>query len=331
MDHIIGQKRPGAADVGAAAGSDALPHGLAAAGQPVDDIIVDGDQRTFMQDVIEDSRRVPVLVDFWATWCGPCKTLTPLLEKVTRAAGGRIKLVKIDIDQNRALVSQLSQLGLPLQSVPTVAAFWQGQILDLFQGALPESEIKRFVESLLKAAGGAMPSTDMLAAARAALEEGRADEAASLFSMVVEQEPESPDAWAGLSRALLALGDEEQALAVLDQAPPKIATHPELDGARAALALAAEGRAAAKALDGLRARLAADENDHAARYELATALNGLGDRAAAAEALLEILRRDRTWNDGAARLQLIKFFDAWGFDDPITLASRRRMSALLFS
>ncbi|MCQ8241646.1 tetratricopeptide repeat protein [Rhizosaccharibacter radicis] len=342
MDYIIGQKRP---DAPAAAGSKPEPIGRGAqpyppgtdagfgdAGPvPMDALIVDGDQRTFMQDVIEDSRHIPVLVDFWATWCGPCKTLTPLLEKVTRAAAGRIKLVKIDIDQNRSLVSQLSQLGLPLQSVPTVAAFWQGQILDLFQGALPESEIKRFVEALLKAAGGAMPSADTLAAAREALEAGRSEEAAGLFSQLVEQEPEGPEGWSGLARALLALGDEEQAAAVLDQAPAKIAEHPELAGARAALTLAAEGRAAAGALGGLHARLAADENDHEARYELATGLNGVGDRQAAADALLDILKRDRNWNEGAARLQLIKFFDAWGFDDPVTLAARRRMSALLFS
>ncbi len=284
-----------------------------------------------MADVIEDSRRVPVLVDFWATWCGPCKTLTPALEKVTRAAGGRIKLVKIDVDANRALVGQLSQLGLPLQSVPTVAAFWQGQILDMFQGAQSESEIKRFVESLLKAAGGAMPSADLLAEARLALDEGQVEEAAALFSALLEQEPESPEGWGGLIRALLALGDEDGAKSALEQVPAKIAGHAEITGARSALALAEEGRRVADGLDGIRARLAADADDHAARYELATGLNGLGQRAEAADALLEILRRDRSWNEGAARLQLIRFFEAWGFEEPATLIARRKMSALLFS
>ena len=293
--------------------------------------IVDVDQRNFMAEVIEASKTIPVLVDFWATWCGPCKQLTPALEKVTRAAEGRIKLVKIDVDANRALVGQLSQLGLPLQSIPTVAAFWQGQILDLFQGALPESEIKRFVETLLKAAGGSMPSADTLAEARAALEAGQADEAAALYSATLEQEPESPEAWGGLARALLALGDEEQAQAALDQVPPKLADHAEIAGARAAIALAADGRRVLDGLDGFRARLQADADDHEARYELATGLNAAGQRQEAADALLEILKRERDWNEGAARLQLIKFFEAWGFDDPATLTSRRRMSALLFS
>ena len=331
MDYIIGQPRPGTAGAPASRARPAPDAKLPADASADAAIIVDGDQDSFMADVIEDSRRVPVLVDFWATWCGPCKTLTPALEKVTRAAGGRIKLVKIDVDANRALVSQLSQLGLPLQSVPTVAAFWQGQILDLFQGALPESEIKRFVEALLKAAGGAMPATDLLADAKAALDENRAEDAAALFSALLEQEPESPDAWAGLVRALLALGDEQQAEAALAEVPPRLADHPEIAGARAALSLLAEGRRAADALDSLHARLDANPDDHDARYELATALNGLGRRPEAADALLEILKRNRGWNDGAARLQLIRFFEAWGQGEPETLAARRRMSALLFS
>jgi putative thioredoxin len=318
MDHLIGQPKPGVSPA---------PGGRSVA----EPLISEGDQKTFMQDVIEASRSVPVLVDFWATWCGPCKQLTPTLEKVVTAAGGRVRLVKIDIDKNRALVQQLAQLGLPLQSVPTVAAFWQGQIADLFQGALPESEVKRFVETLLKQAGGSMPSADLVAAGRQALEQGEAEEAAALFSEVLGQEPENPEAWGGLIRALLAMGQEDQAQDALEQVPAKLADHAEITGARSALALAAEGRRAASQLAVYQKRLAADPADHQARYDLASALNAMDRREEAADALLDIMRRDRTWNDDAARLQLLKFFEAWGLADPVTMSARRRLSALLFS
>ncbi len=322
MDTLIGQKprtpapRPGAPASAPAGAPDAM--------------IIDGTQQTFMQDVIEASRNVPVLVDFWATWCGPCKQLTPALEKVTRAAGGRVKLVKIDIDANRALVQQLTQIGLPLQSVPTVAAFWQGQIADMFQGALPESEIKRFVENLLKLAGGAMPAADLLAEAKAAVEAQQFEDAGALFSALLQDEPESPEAWAGLIRVLMALGQDDQAEAALEQVPAKIADHPEVSGARSALALAAEGRKATGQLAELERRAAADPLDHQARYDLATALNATDRRAEAADALLAIVKHDRAWNDDSARLQLLKFFEAWGLSDPATLAARRKLSAVLF-
>jgi putative thioredoxin len=319
MDYIIGQKPPPVAPPQA-------PNPASAGA-----MIIDGDQRTFMEDVIDASRTLPVLVDFWAPWCGPCKTLTPALERVVTAAAGRLKLVKIDVDRNAALIQQLTQLGLPLKSVPTVAAFWQGQIADLFQGALPETDIKRFAEALLKLAGGAMPAADMVEQGKAALDAGQPLVAADLFSEALQTEPESPEAWGGLIRALIAAGDEPQAEDALAQVPPAIASHAQITGARAALALAAEGREAAAQLGGFEQRLAANADDHEARYELATALNAQGRHEDAAAALLDILRRDRTWNNEAARLQLLRFFEAWGFDDPAAMSARRKLSTLLFS
>jgi putative thioredoxin len=307
-----------------AAAQDQIPESATAS------MIMDGDQANFMADVVEASRQIPVLVDFWATWCGPCKTLTPALEKVTRAQNGRIKLVKIDIDKNQALVAQLARLGLAMQSVPTVVAFWQGQVADTFSGALPESEVKRFVEALLKMAGSSAPGADLIAEAKALLEQGEAESAAEVYAAAVQHDREKPEAWGGLARALIAMGDEAQAAEVLAEVPPAFAEHAEIAGARSALALVAEGRNAQAARAGLEARLAANPEDLEARYELATALNASGAREEAADALLDIVRRNRAWNDDAARLQLLKFFEAWGFDDAATMAARRKLSALLF-
>jgi putative thioredoxin len=312
MEHIIGQSPSAAGTAGAVA-------------------IVDGTEAGFMADVVDASRQIPVLVDFWATWCGPCKTLTPTLEKVVRAAGGRVKLVKIDVDQAPNLVAQLTRMGLPLQSIPTVVGFWQGQIADLFQGAQPESEVKRFVEALLKLGGGAMPAADLIAAGKAAFEAGDFGGAGDAYSGVLQDDPENPEAWGGLIRTLLAMGDEEQAQDALAQVPAKIADHAEISGARSALALAAEGRKAADQLSAFEARLAANPKDHAARYELATALNASGRREEAADALLAIVRAERNWSEGAARAQLLKFFEAWGMEDEATMTARRKLSALLFS
>ncbi len=299
-----------------------------AAGGP--DPVMDGDQKTFMQDVVEASRQVPVLVDFWATWCGPCKTLTPTLEKVVRASGGRVRLVKIDIDQNRQLVQQLAQIGLPMQSVPTVAAFWQGQIADLFQGALPESEVKKFIENLLKMAGGQMPSADLIGEAKELFEAQDFSGALEIYATLAQQEPENVEALAGLARCLIALDEEQQAKDMLDNLDAKLQASPEISAVRAQIELAEAGRIAQSKFGIFEERLAANPDDHEARIELAVALNAADKRAEAAQQLLEAIKRDRAWNEEAARKQLLKFFEAWGFDDPATLKARRGLSALLF-
>jgi putative thioredoxin len=303
---------------------DATPPAQAA------NIILDGDQANFMAEVVDASRDTPVLVDFWAPWCGPCKTLTPALEKITRAQNGRIRLVKIDVDKNHELVAQLARMGLPMQTVPTVVAFWQGQVADTFSGAVPESELKRFVEALLKLAGSAAPGADLIAEGKALLEQGQAESAAQHFGAAIQADREKPEAWGGLARALIALGEEDQATEILSQVPATLAEHAEISGAKSALALAAEGRKAQGARASLEARLEANPDDFEARYDLATALNASGAREEAAGALLDIVQRNRAWNDDAARLQLLKFFEAWGFDDAATMSARRKLSALLF-
>lgn len=295
-------------------------------------LIQEGSHKTFMQDVLEASRSVPVLVDFWSHHCEPCKKLTPVLEKIVTAGRGRIKLVKIDIEANRSLIVQLLQMGLPLQSVPLVAAFWQGRILDLFQGNLPESQVKKFVEDLLKTTGGGvLPATERLSEAEAALTDGNPDIAAELFSSVIEEEPENTKAWGGLIRALLALNDEAAAAEALASVPAKIAQHSDITSARTALELKKESYAAAQDLKEFQSRVTANPNDFEARCDLATALNAIGKREEAADELLHIIRVDRDWKEGAARQQLLRFFEAWGHSDPATVAARRRLSALLFS
>ena len=214
--------------------------------------------------------------------------------------------------------------------MPTVAAFYQGQIADLFQGALPEGEVKKFVENLLKLAGGQMPSAELLAEAKALAERGDHSGALEIYAALAQQEPENAEALAGLARCLVALEEAEQAKTMLDGLSDKLKAHPEIASVRAAIELAEQGRAAAGQLGQFERRLAADPDDHEARIELAIALAAMDKRQEAAEQLLEAIRRDRAWNDEAARKQLLKFFEAWGFDDPATMRARRGLSTVLF-
>ena len=263
-----------------------------------------------MAEVVDASSKFPVLVDFWATWCGPCKTLTPTLEKVVRAQGGRVRLAKIDVDKNRELIAQLSRMGLPMQSVPTVVAFWQGQIADTFSGALPESEVKRFVEALLKLAGSAPPAVDYIAQGKTLLEAGEAEPAAQYFAAALQEDQDKPEAWGGFIRALMALGDEGQARQILAQVPPKLADHADIAGARSALGVGRRGpQGARRAWPGSSSVWPPNPDDFEARYELATALNASGARAEAAAALLDIIRRDRSlerWRGASAVTQILR-------------------------
>ena len=296
---------------------------------PRGDLIKDSDIAGFAADVIDASADVPVLVDFWAPWCGPCKQLGPLLEKVVTAAAGKVKLVKVNVDENQQIAQQLR-----IQSIPAVFAFKDGQPVDGFVGALPESQIKAFVERLAGGAIGPTPVEAALDDGKQALEAGDLDAAASTFGVVLEADPENAAALAGLARCLLQQDQLAAARELLDQVPASQAEQAEVAGARAALALAEE--AATVVVDStetaaLYQRLEANPKDHAARFELASALNAAGQAEAAADQLLEGVRLDRNWNDQAARKQLLKLFDAWGPTDPLTVDTRRRLSSILFS
>ena len=288
------------------------------------DLIIDGTEATFLKDVIEASKTVPIIVDFWAPWCGPCKTLGPALEAAVTAAKGRVKLVKIDVDRAPMLSQQLR-----IQSIPTVYAFWQGQPVDGFQGALAGSEIKKFIEKLTALGGDDGGLADALAAAEEMLAEGAAADAAETFAAILAEEPENAAAYGGLIRTHLATGDLDQAQSLADAAPAKIASAPEVTAARAQIELA---RQAAKAgpVDLLRAAVTADPADRQARFDLAAALHAAGDVEAAVDTLLDLFKLDRDWNDGAAKAQLFIIFGALKPQDPIVLKGRRRLSSMIF-
>jgi len=300
----------------------------AAASAPPADVIKDSDTAHFMADVIEASQTTPVVVDFWAPWCGPCKQLTPTIEKVIKGTRGAVKLVKINVDENQQLAAQLR-----IQSIPTVFGFAGGRPVDGFAGALPESQVKQFVDRLLAAAGGAAqesPIADALNQAKALFEAGDAKRAAGLYGQVLATEPENVAAIAGLARAQVVNGELDKARETLARVPDAGKADAEVAAATAALDLAEKSKGAGN-LSELEAKLAADPNDHQARFDRALALYGMGRREEAIDELLAIFKKNREWNDQAARKQLVQFFEAQGPKDPLTLSGRRKLSSILFS
>jgi putative thioredoxin len=288
------------------------------------DVVKDSDSQNFMKDVIEASRNQPVVVDFWAPWCGPCKQLGPIIERVVRAAGGKVRLVKINIDESPELAQQLR-----IQSIPMVYAFHQGQPVDGFAGALPESQIKAFIERLAGPVGPS-PVESALEQAKGAVAAGQLDVARQLYERVLGAEPENPEALAGAARCQIATGRLAAARDLLERVPTQHTNHVEVDGARAALSLAEEAGTLPDP-DALQRRLQANPDDHAARLDLATSLFLRGQVGAAIDELLTVVRKDREWQDQAARKQLVKFFEALGPNHPVTVAGRRKLSAVLFS
>jgi putative thioredoxin len=287
---------------------------------PAAPAIKDTTTTTFREDVLTDSLRQPVLVDFWAPWCGPCKQLTPIIEKVVKSTQGKVKLVKMNIDEHPQIAGQLG-----IKSIPAVIAFQRGQPVDGFMGALPETQVKQFVERLIGPLGA---GDEEFAAAEAALKDGDAEGAAEIYRALLEEDPAEPRAVGGLAQALVALGETDAARELLDSAGG--GNHTAISAARAALETAEQASNVGD-LAGLEAATAKNPQDHQARFDLALALNAKGRRGEAADRLLEIIKADRNWNDDGARKQLVQFFEAWGPMDPATLAARRRLSTLLFS
>jgi putative thioredoxin len=297
----------------------------AQAAQPAgDNLVVETTTQTFARDVLEESRRRPVLVDFWAPWCGPCRTLSPIIERAVRAANGAVRLVKMNIDEHPAVAGQLG-----IQSIPAVIAFSKGQPVDGFVGALPESQVKAFIA---RVAGPIGPSAAeaLVAEGDALLKAGDAAGAAERYAAALKREPESVPAVAGLAKAFLSTGEIERARQTIDMLPASARSDPRVAAVTAEIGLRAQAAALGDRAS-LEAKLAADPGDHQARFDLALLLNAEGDRAGAVERLLEIVRKNRSWEDEKARKQLLQFFEAWGPTDEATLAGRRQLSSLLFA
>ena len=289
-----------------------------------DAVVKDTTTQAFVKDVIEESKRQPVLVDFWAPWCGPCKQLTPVLEKAVKAAKGKVKLVKMNIDDHPAIPGQMG-----IQSIPAVIAFVNGHPADGFMGALPESQVTAFLERLTKDRIGG-EAQDLLKAADAALAEGDAAGAAEMYAQLLAEDNTNVPARGGLARAYVETGALDQARQTLAMVPEAKQNESAVAAARAALELAEQAKTLGP-IDELEQKVAANPLDHQARFDLALALNDKGRRLDALEQLVTIIKRDRKWNDDGARKQLVQFFDAWGPTDEATIEGRKRLSSILFA
>ncbi len=294
------------------------------ADQPAGDLVSDGSEATFMADVIEGSREIPVIVDFWAPWCGPCKTLGPALEAEVQAAGGKVRMVKINIDENQQIAAQMR-----IQSIPAVYAFSDGQPVDGFMGNQSPAQVKEFVAKIAALAGND-GLTEALQAADEMLAEGAAVDAAQTFAAILGEDPANAPAYAGLVRAHLALDESEKAKSLLGSVPADMTDAPEIVAIRAQIELAEAAATSAPAAE-LRATVDREPDNHQARFDLATAMAATGDTAGAIDELLELFRRDREWNDAAAKDQLFTIFDASKPEDPAVLAGRRRLSSMIFA